>query len=292
MWSSGGEEGAQGASRSSSSNYHGNTSSFSSFEQSVGFPMTQLWDDQYVDSGIASSLHSQGDPMFSPGFSDLDPSQPADRDLFNNNVDGLDDPLLLQKFLTQLQISGGLLAPTNKTDIDNHSRTGPLDASNPPPPSHFLNQQQVNNNNNSNNANNNLMDFSGMSQFSTSDILSALTSSTQPLSQNCMSPNPFTSSLSPSVSSSKQVQGSEQYLMSTPQSQAGNLPFSSAELFQQVSPILSQGSSTSNQHDSSSSQFQTIDALLKQDKAFQVCDPSAGGICSLKVCSGCKWNRH
>ncbi|KAL8616473.1 hypothetical protein ACOMHN_041076 [Nucella lapillus] len=279
MWSSG-EEGRRTSSKSST-DYHGNpVSSYDSFEQSMGFPMTQMW-DQYSDSGIGNSLHTQGDSMFSSAFPDFDPSQQGEGDLFNNNLEGLDDPLLLQKFLAQLQISGGLLATTGKSELDNHSKTGSRDTSHPPPPppaAAFLNQPHLNNNNNppSNNTNNNVTDYhppSGMTQFTTSDILSAISSVSSSLSQNNSGAlsQMFASPHSPLVSSSSKgsQQGEQQqYLMSTPHSQASNMQFSSSELFQQVSPIPSHASSGSSLQ-GSSSQFQTIETLLKQEKSFQ-----------------------
>ena len=295
MWSTGTEEAAHAASgcsasanKSTLSDHHGNSSSsYGNFEQAMGFPMTQLWDDHYADSGIASSLHSQGDHIFSPSFSDLEPTQQRERDLFNNNLEGLDDPLLLQKFLAQLQISGGLLASANKVELNNHSMTGSGDPTHTLPPSHFhqqMNQEHLNNSNNTN-GNCNMADFgsTGLTQFATSDILSALSSASPSLSKSSsgMSSQMFASSLSPSVSSSKPAQQLEQqYLMSTPQSQAAGLSYSSSELFQHVSPIPSQGSSGANLQ-GSSSQFQTIDALLKQEKCFQV---------RLNAVSASQWN--
>lgn len=265
------------ANKSSVSSHPGNSSSsYGSFEQAMGFPMTQLWDDRYADSGIASSLHSQGDHIFSPSFSDLEPTQQRERDMFNNNLEGLDDPLLLQRFLAQLQISGGLLATANKGEL-NHSMTGSGDPTHTLPPSNFhqpLNQEHINNSNNNGSTNSNIADFAstGLTQFATSDILSALSSASPSLSKSSsgMSSQMFASSLSPSVSSSTPAQQPEQqFFMSTPQSQAAGLSYSSSELFQHVSPIPSQGSSGANLH-SSSSQFQTIDVLLKQEKSFQV----------------------
>ena len=264
------------ANKPSLSDHHGNSSSsYGSYEQAMGYPMTQLWDDHYADSGIASSLHSQGDHVFSPSFSDLEPSQQRERDLFNNNLEGLDNPLLLQKFLAQLQISGGLMASANKAELNNHSMTGSGDPTHPLPHSHFHQQQHMNNGNGtSNNANNNMADFAsaGLTHFATADILSALSaSSLLSKSSSGMPSQMFARSMSPSASSCKPAQQPEQqYLMSTPQSQTAGLSYSSAELFQHVSPIPSQGSSGANLHGSSSSQFQTIDALLKQEKSFQV----------------------
>ncbi|XP_070175038.1 serine-rich adhesin for platelets-like [Littorina saxatilis] len=287
MWSTGSEDAMHAASgrsastttKSSMSNHHGNPSSaYGSFDQGMGYPLTQLWDDHYADSGIASSHHSQADNVFSPSFSDLDPSQQRERDLFNNNLEGLDDPLLLQKFLAQLQISGGLLASAGKADLNNHSMTGSGDPTHTLPPAHFSHLQHLSGSNSSNASNNNNMtDFpaTGLAQFSTSDILSALSAASPSTSKNSsgVSQQLFSSALSPSgpAQSAKQSE-QQQYLMSTPHSQGGSLPFSSSELFQHVSPIPSQGSSGSgaNFHSASTaSQFQTIDALLKQDKSFQ-----------------------
>ena len=113
--------------------------------------MTQLWDEQYADSGISSSLHSQADSVFSP-ISDLDPSTDPSADLYNNNnnnaMDGTDDTLLLQKIMLQLQNNGGLLPPSTKpSDLNNHNYLGGGDPSHILPPAlppNFTNNPMTN----------------------------------------------------------------------------------------------------------------------------------------------------
>lgn len=275
MWSTGTDEAATPASRtqstgtkSSMSDHHASPPSYGSFEQAVGFPMTQLWDDHYSDSGISSGLHSQANQTFSPNFSDLDPSQQHERDMRNNNnsmMEGLDDPLLLQKFLTQLQMSGGFLS--NKHDLNHHTMTGAGDMTNSLSPylQQHLSQHHLNNNNN----NGNVTDFASpkMQDFGSADYRSGLASSSGSLAKNPVgAPSPlFASSASLSVTA-KQQQQQQQYLMSTPHSQTSGLSFSSSELVQHISPIPSHTASAGMP---SSSQFQTIDSLLKQEKSFQ-----------------------
>ncbi|KAK7485077.1 hypothetical protein BaRGS_00023716, partial [Batillaria attramentaria] len=270
MWSTGSEDAPTPAShvhcsgsKSSMSDHHANSPSYSSFEQVVGFPMTHLWDDHYSDSGISPGLHSQTDHVFSPNFSDLDPAH--QRDMHNNNViEGLDDPLLLQKFLTQLQISGGLLG--NKLDHNHHTMTGGGDMTNSLPP--YLQQQLSQHHLNNNAPTNNNPDFASpkMQEFGTSDYGSGLASSnSSSLSKNSpgVSTQMFGSPASPIVGPKQQQQ---QYLMSTPHSQAASLSFSTSELVQHMSPIPSHAS-PAGVH--STSQFQTIDSMLKQEKSFQ-----------------------
>jgi hypothetical protein len=298
-------------------------SSLGSFEQAVGYQLTQLWDEQqYADSGI----HSQGE-VFSPNLSELDGGSGVpgpDGDLFNNNLEGLDDPLLLHKFLQQLHMVGGLNLgnpPSNpnpnpaakpSTDFQAYSIMGSGDPSHPLNPSPYNGQppqqqqgnpqfrSNVNNNNsiltsntngNANNNNNNV-DFNSsgnLGQFGTTDLLSVLTTTNSAsgkppnrgMQQQQQQTTAFGTPMSPAVSSAKQRDSQQQYLMSTPHSQSSALPLSATDMLQHVSPIPgSAAATTSNLHatpttssTSSSSHFQTIDSLLKQEKAslhFQV----------------------
>jgi hypothetical protein len=293
-------------------------SSLGSFEQAVGYQLTQLWDEQqYADSGI----HSQGE-VFSPNLSELDGGSVVpgpDGDLFNNNLEGLDDPLLLHKFLQQLHMVGGLNLgnpPSNPNpnpaakpspDLQAYSIMGSGDPSHPLNPSSYNGQppqqqqgnpqyhSNVNNNNsiltsnaNGNANNNNNVDFNSagnLGQFGTADLLSVLTStgraSGKPLNRGMQQQQ--TTAFGTPMSSAKQRESQQQYLMSTPHSQSSALPLSATDMLQHVSPIPgSAAATTSNLHatpttsstsSSSSSHFQTIDSLLKQEKAslhFQV----------------------
>lgn len=122
------------------SDHHCNFSSYGNFEPSGGFPVNPLWDDHYTDSGFSSGLHSQSEHVFSPMFLDHDLQNHQSQDAHNIAGDPVDESeLFLQKFITQLQISEGLI--TSKHDLSHQSVMGSTEQSTPASSSHHSQYQ-------------------------------------------------------------------------------------------------------------------------------------------------------